>query len=379
MTTALHKKNVIFWLKILTATLIISIVVGCSGNQEKDKNLKFGFIGPLTGPAASYGNAQMNGVKLAVEEINSAGGIDGMSIEVIFEDSQMDPNKAISAIKKLINIDKVASVIGATTTAGTLAIAHTANTNKIVLLSPSASGAKVTAAGDYVFRASPSDSFQAVVAAKYVYQLGFKKGAIVYTNDEWGSGLQNAFENSFKNLGGEILTSEGLTPGTQDFRTQLVKLKTLHPEFIFIPLYPDESPTFLRQVKELEVPAQIVGADNFSESAILETAGTTANGVIFAIPAESQGKEYSTYLEHYKAKYNEDGNYASAAAYDCVYLLVNAIKKSGVGGENIKNALYQVKDFHGASGTIGFDENGDVTTKQFSINKIADGKYSPIN
>lgn len=371
-------RKISLWVCFVLAVLIPFNVVYAKNKVERDV-IKFGFIGPLTGPAASYGDAQRNGIQLAVGEINSSGGMNGRNIEVIFEDSQMDPNKALNAIKKLIDIDKVTAIIGETTTAGTLAIAGTANKRKMVLLSPSASGEKVTEAGDYVFRVSPSDSFQAIVAAGFVHRKGFKKGAIVYTNDDWGNGLKKAFEKSFTGLGGEILLTEGCTPGTQDSRTQLVKIKDLNPDFIYIPLYPDESPTFLRQVKELEVNGQIIGADNFSEKAILKTAGDTANGVIFTMPAEPHSEEYSSYLAKYKTKYNESGNYTSAAAYDCVYILTDVVRKSGLKAEQIKNALYSIKNYKGASGLIGFDNNGDVTTKEFSVIKIENGEYVTIN
>ena len=157
-----------------------------------------------------------------------------------------------------------------------------------------------------------------------------------------------------------------------------MKIKELQPDFIYIPLYPEESSNFLRQVKELGVSAQIVGSENFSEKAIFKTTGTTSNGVIFAMPAKSHSEEYTNYLNKYKSRYNEDGNYNSAAAYDCVYLLADAIKRNGLGGEQIKNALYSIKNYKGASGLIGFDQNGDVTTKEFSIIKIENGEYTTL-
>ena len=143
------------WILFASALALLMSTTGCENSNKEQDGLKLGFIGPLTGPAASYGDAQMKGIKLATEEINKSGGINGKTFSVIFEDSQMDPNKALSAIKKLIDIDKVAAVIGETTTAGTLAIADTANKNKTVLLSPSATGEKVTDAGDYVSELLP--------------------------------------------------------------------------------------------------------------------------------------------------------------------------------------------------------------------------------
>jgi len=360
---------------LIVLSLILAGFLSCT--QKKEDEIKLGFIGPLTGPAASYGIPQKNGAALAAEEINAAGGLNGKKIEIIYEDSQMDPNKAISAVKKLIDIDKVSSIIGETTTAGTLAIADTANKNKVVLLSPSASGAKITDAGDYVFRISPSDTFQAIVAAKLISEIGFKRGAIVFTNDDWGAGIEKALREDFSKLGGTIVASEGCTPGTQDFRTQLVKIKALKPDFIYIPLHPAESAIFLRQVKELNVPGQIIGADNFSEKAILKTAGKAAEGVIFTMPSSPTGRDYEEFSKKYKAKFNEDASYSAAVAYDCVNILFNAIKKAGASGENIKNTLYSVQDFAGVSGKIGFDKNGDVNTKEFSVVQIQKGDYIP--
>ncbi|HEC99292.1 MAG TPA: hypothetical protein ENN18_02775 [Proteobacteria bacterium] len=377
MRSYLGKRRIGFYLAT-AVFLAFTVLIWNACSKSEGKGIRFGFIGPLTGPAASYGVAQRNGIMLAVEEINGAGGLNGKKIDVIYEDSQMDPNKAISAVKKLIDLDKVCAVIGETTTAGTLAIADTANRSKIVLLSPSASGAKVTDAGDYVFRASPSDAFQAIVAAKFIFEKGFRKGAVVYTNDDWGTGLQKAFEKSFSGLGGKILTSEACTPGTQDFRTQLVKIKSFSPDFIYIPLYPDESPVFLRQVRELKISGQILGADNFSEKAILKTAGTSANGVVFTMPAEPTGKAYESFSKKFKSKFKEDASYSSAVAYDCVYLLAEAIKNSNLSGEHTKSALYKIRNYQGASGVIGFDANGDVTTKEFTIIKIDNGEYMPV-
>ena len=366
-----------FFITVVVISLILAVFLSCSQKKDGDGTIKIGFIGPLTGPAASYGIPQKNGAALAAEEINTAGGLNGGKIEIIYEDSQMDPNKALSAVKKLIDIDKVSSVIGETTTAGTLAIADNANKNKVVLISPSASGAKVTDAGDYVFRISPSDTFQATVAAKLISEIGFKRGAIVFTNDDWGAGIEKALREDFSKLGGTIVASEGCTPGTQDFRTQLTKIKALKPDFIYIPLYPAESAIFLRQVKELNVPGQIIGADNFSEKAILKTAGKAAEGVIFTMPRSPSSKAYEEFAKKYKAKFNEDASYSAAAAYDCVSILFQVMKKVGTLGENIKNALYSIQDFAGISGKIGFDKNGDVNTKEFSVVQIQKGDYIP--
>lgn len=364
--------------QLLALIVVMIFLLGSPGwSQDKQGDIKLGFIGPLTGPAASYGIAQMRAISLAVDEVNTAGGVNGKKLDVIFEDSQMDPNKSISAMKKLVDIDKVPVVIGETSTTATLAIADIAEQTKTVLFSPLASGAKITDAGDYIFRCSPSDAFQAVVAAKYVFDEGLREGAIVYTNDDWGSELQKAFMKHFIDLGGTIMKADGVTPGTQNFRSVLVKIRSLRPDFVYIPLHNAEATIFLRQVKELRVPCRIIGADSFGDKSILKAARSTAEGVIFTMPAQPSGAEYQAFAEKFRAKFNDEPTYYSAAAYDSFNVLVEAIRISAPSGEQIKNALYKIKDYKGASGMIGFDKNGDVTTKEFSIIQIMKGEFVP--
>jgi branched-chain amino acid transport system substrate-binding protein len=360
------------------ALVTVGTVAYLQIQKKHASTLRLGFIGPLSGPTAAYGVAQMRGIELAVKEINGKKGVQGKKLEVIFEDSQMEPNKSISAMKKLVDIDKVPAVIGETSTTATLAIADIANRSKTILLSPLASGAKITGTGDYIFRISPSDAFQATAMADFVFQRGLRKGAIVFTNDDWGGGLQRAFLEKFKILGGAIVAVEGLPPGTQDFRTQLVKIKELHPDFVYIPLHPNDLGIFLRQAKELGVAAQIVGADTFSEKAILKAAGSTAEGVIFAMAAQPSGEVFSRFARNYKAQYGEDPSYSAAAAYDSLYLLAEALTRGDATGEQIKKFLSTIKDYHGVSGIIGFDRHGDVTTKKFELLRIKNGEYVPI-
>lgn len=204
MGMSLRKKIAIIPLILFSFVVAISSVLFLYviPNWKATPNIQVGFIGPLTGPTASYGVAQMKGVELGIIEINAAGGVQGKELKVIFEDSQMEPNKSISAMKKLVDIDKVPAVIGETSTTATLAIVDIANRSKTVLFSPLASGAKLSDAGEYFFRASPSDSFQALVMATYVHSQGRQKGAVIYTNDDWGGGLQKAFQEKFQALGG---------------------------------------------------------------------------------------------------------------------------------------------------------------------------------
>lgn len=231
---------------IIALMLILS--VGCQ--KKPAETLKLGFIGPLTGPAASWGVAQKQGIEIAVEKINAEGGINGKKIEIIYEDSQMESNKAILAMKKLTGVNKVPVVFGETASAQTLAIAPIANSTKTVLISPLSSSSAITDAGDYVFRISPADHFQASIAAEIAADKGYEKGAIIYTNDEWGKGLADAFKEKFINMRGTIVLSEGTEGSERDFRTQLTKVKGTGVDFLYIPVHPDPAGPLLQQAKE---------------------------------------------------------------------------------------------------------------------------------
>lgn len=130
-----------------------------------------------------------------------------------------------------------------------------------------------------------------------------------------------------------------MAPGTQDFRTILVKIKGLRPDFLYIPLHPNELAIFLRQTKELKVPGQIVGADTFSEKTILKAAGEATEGVIFAMAAQPSGEPYTRFSQNFKKKFGDEPSYSSTAAYDTVRLLAEAIKKSGPTGDQIRKFL----------------------------------------
>ncbi|MEK7399320.1 MAG: penicillin-binding protein activator [Candidatus Poribacteria bacterium] len=362
---------------IIILALFSILLVGCG---KLSKNLKFGFIGPLTGPAAAWGIAQKNGIEIAVEELNSAGGINGRKVEIIYEDSQMDSNKAILAMKKLTGVDKVPVVFGETASAQTLAIAPVANTAKVVLLSPISSSTAITGTG--VFRISPADNFQASIAAKLAVNKGYKRGAIIYTNDEWGKGLTDGFKKNFTSLGGTIVSSDGTEGSTRDFRTQLTKVRESNVDFLYIPLHPDSAVPVLQQAKELGLTVPILGTDAFSEPTIVQIAKKAAEGIVYVVAKSPSGKSFEDFSKKYHDKFSEAANYNAAAGYDAVMVITEAIKKAkSIKGEDIKSALYTIKDYSGVSGVITFDANGDVTSKEFESMVIKDGKgvsYSGI-
>lgn len=366
-------------LSIITLIVILSIaLLGISCTKKDSSEIKIGVISPLTGPAASFGVSQKNGSDLGIDEINSKGGINGKKILAIYEDSQLDPNKAITAFKKLTDVDKVSVVVAQGSTSEVLAIAPLAEKAKVILIAPGASGAKITDAGDYTFRISPSDAFQGGIASEYATKKGYKKVAIIYVNNDWGNGLKEGFEKAYKRTGGEVILSESMDSSAKDFRTPLTKIKSANPDMVYIPIHPDQAGILLRQAKELGVKTQFFGTDSFSEKAILSVAGNAAEGVIFTMPAKTAGPSFEEFAKNYKTKYNTDASYIAAAAYDAIIVISKALTIGKGDAAGVKNALYNIKGHSGASGDITFDSNGDVTNKKFDLLMVRKGDYVPL-
>jgi branched-chain amino acid transport system substrate-binding protein len=367
---------------ILTCVMLALLWLGCillTGCAKKDQEVKVGVIAPLTGDVASYGEWVEKASTLAQEEINAAGGIKGRKLKLVFEDSRAEPRQGVSAIKKLIEVDKVPVVLGGVASSVTLAMAPIAERSKVVLFTPISSNYKISEAGDYIFRLAPADPLQGVIIAEWARDLGYKTGAVLYVNNDYGKGLEDAFTKDFEKLGGKVVSSESYEQSATDFRTQLTKIKAKNPDFIFAPAYPAEAGALLRQRKELGVTTQIIGTDPYHDPTIFDTAGEAANGVMFTDVASGSGPKWEEFRKAYADKYGKDPNIVAAEAYDAVKVTAHVMQKVGFKPDDIKQGLYDLKDYVGATGEIAFDENGDCYTKTFQKFKIENMKYVPLD
>ena len=332
--------------------------------------IKIGFIGPLTGDASSLGENARAAVTLAAQEINTEGGINGRSLEVIYEDGQCTGAVANNAAQKLINIDKVTAIIGGLCSAETSAFVPLAVSSRVPTISNCSSAPALTDAGDYFFRVYPSDSFQGVFAAEYIKNtLGKNKAAVLYTTDDWGTGLQETFKKSFEELGGEIVAVEGFAKTDRDLRTQLSKIKAANPEAVYFLGFTEASIPGIRQAKELGINVPIVGGDAWDDATIWDSVGSDGEGLRFTVVAVPEDAEFTAKLE------SAGGTMSICApqAYDATYIYKNVIEKVGTDRQAIKDELYNVRDFQGVSGVISFDENGDLEQANYAIKIIRDG------
>jgi branched-chain amino acid transport system substrate-binding protein len=375
----------------LLGILAILFIAGCTqpsqpgpspgGGGAPTETIKIGFIAPLTGDGAIYGESSRGGVQLAVDEINAEGGVNGKQLEVVYEDGKCEGKSGATAANKLINVDKVVVIVGTVCSAETLGAAPIAEASKVVLLSAASSNPKITDAGDYIFRTWPSDNFQGNDMANYLYTTrGFRKVATIYQNSDYNIGLANAFKAAFEALGGQVVAAEVYEPTAKDFRTQLAKLKDAAPDAIFMVPYTAEAGLLVKQTRELGISLPLFGPETFGAQDVIDSGGESVEGVIYTTPKFDEKDPLTAgFIADYKAKFGKDSPFyvISANSYDGVRIVADCMRTDGVSSEAIKACLYEVSAYPGTAGELTIDSNGDAL-KSFQFMQIKDGKLEPL-
>ena len=366
---------------IAFALVAFVCIAGAVAGGASEDVYKIGFIGPLTGDNANYGIRCSNAAKLAISEINAAGGIDGKQLELIAEDSEGTVDKALASYEKLAYTDDVCAIIGPVFTSPALAVAQRCQEDGIVMISPSATHKDVTAQPatnadglNYVFRTVPSDALQSDVAAHYFYEiLGYRNLASLYAMNDYSQGLALGMKDTFESLGGKVVAEETCMVGDKDFRTQLTQIRAANPEAIYIPNYTVEDAQILEQAAQLGITVPFLSSDGFSDPEIYNLAPDFTDGVIYVGPAQA---EASTILSDFQVAYGEmyNGDAPDSFAtnsYDATYIIAGAIDRADIAEAGIddqrlavRDEVAATKDFQGANGTLNFAANGDLVASQ---------------
>jgi len=358
---------------------LVAWMINHSGTSRVGENtLRVGAVLPLTGDLAAYGNNSKDGIELAEQELNDrAAHAGGLNVQLFVEDSKGEPQTAVSALLKLITVDHISCVIGDVGSSPTLAMAPIANQSKIVLFSPAASSPNISKAGDYVFRDWPSDDFEASGMAQYVKTKGYRKIGVLLVNNDYGQAMLKSFSERIQPFGGAITDTETFQQNATDLRTQLTKLQASNPDVLYLISYPKDTIVFLRQYAELGTKIPIISTSSFEDPQILKLQGRVTEGVVFTspVPPDQTDPIVDRFRESYAKKYGKGPGLVADYAYDALRVLAEAARLSGgTSGEKLRNGLQLVKDFHGASGIINFDSNGDVL-KPVGLKTVKDNQF----
>lgn len=339
--------------------------VAGGGNKQEGDTIKIGVNLELSGGVAAYGNAEKNGVELAVEQINADGGILGKKVKLVVKDNKSDNNEAATVAANLVTNDKVVAVVGPATSGAMKTVIPNMTKAKVPVITPSATDDSVTLQGkkvqDYVFRSCFQDSFQGIILAKYATEnLKADKVAILADNSsDYALGLTKAFKSEYK---GDIVFEENFTQDDKDFQAILTKLKGKDFDAIYVPGYYTQAGLIIKQARELGIDKPIIGADGFGDEKMVQTAGAAnVNNVFYSAHFSTQAPandKVQPFIDAYKKKYNEEPSAFNALAYDSVYMIKQAIEdQKSADSAAITKGLANLKDFEGVTGSITMDKN----------------------
>ena len=377
----MKKKNM---LSMMLAGCLALSLTACGGSSESSDasdssaasgdsgTITLGMIGPLTGSVAVYGTHIENGVKLAIEEINAAGGVtlsDGahqLAVEV--KDDQGDSTECVNAMNALIS-DGIQLVVGSATSGCTSAITSIANSEGVVMITPSGTADSLTTAMDYVFRTCFRDSFQGELAAQYALDEGYTKVGVVYCSaDTYSAGLRDAFIAACQDKGLDVVAEESVATMTEvDYTNQFNKMVSAGAQLVFTPFYYDVmGPYLVPQARSAGFTGVLLGGDGVDCTETTIPAGadlSVYNDVYFVnhYSTELATSDVSkNFVESYEAKYGDTPNNFDALAYDAVYVYKAAMEACGASdAASVQAALADTSAAYDSTcGTFSFDETG---------------------
>jgi branched-chain amino acid transport system substrate-binding protein len=326
-----------------------------------DKTIRIGHYASMTGSEATFGVSTDNGIKLALEERNAAGGVKGKKIELITYDNQGKPQETVTVVTRLIQQDRVVAVLGEVASSRSKAGAPICQKYGVPMISPSSTNPDVTAIGDKIFRVCFIDPFQGFVGAKFAHDnLKFTKAATLYNRaQDYSTGLNQNFVDSFKKMGGEIVVQQAYGDGDNDFSAQLAAIREKNPDFIYVPGYYTEVVNIARQAKRLGIKAPLIGGDGW-DSEELKNAGDALDGCFFSnhYSQEDTRPEVQAFVKKYKDKFGKIPDGLAALGYDSARLLFDAMDKAAdLKGKTLAAAIAAEKGFPGVTGKITIDKD----------------------
>lgn len=358
------------------ALVALVVAAGCQKKQETPQGapppsagapadaLRIGHVTSLAGAEATFGTSANNGVKLAIDEVNAKGGVNGKKVELLVYDDQGKPEESATAATRLETQDRVTVLIGAITSSRALAIAPISDTNQVPTVSPSATNAKVTKDGDktrpYMFRVCFIDPFQGTVMGKFAREnLKLGKAAVLRdVSSDYSVGLADSFIKEFTRLGGQVVADVTYKAGDQDFKAQLTAVKGKSPEIVYLPGYYTDVALIGRQARELGLKAPMAGGDGWDSGKLYEIAQGALDGSYFTnhYTDENPSPVVQEFVKKHQQVYGSRPDAFAALGYDAARVALDALQRAATPTRAaVRDALEQTKGFQGVTGTISFD------------------------
>jgi branched-chain amino acid transport system substrate-binding protein len=382
----------------LAALTLMLFTTGCdersrsrgeSGNQTTgtaERNAQgdavwIGVAGPFTGDSSEFGIQIQMGVQLAADEINAKGGINGRPIRLQERDDAGKPAEAQNVATMLATNPKIMAVIGHFNSSCSLAGKPAYTQAQVVLLSPGSTNVTVTQDSEYIFRNIFTDDFQGQQLADYAGQiLGSKRVAILYDNDDYGTGLKDSFKNRAAEIDLQIVSETPYGTDTNDFRSQIETIRSSNPDLLLIAGLYKAAGVVAKQARELGVNTQLIGGDGLFSQQFITLGGDAAEGSIVTCPFlfDLGGDRARQFAEAFRAKWNRDPDAWAVLSYDALNIIAQGLEKDGISRETVLKHLQSINSpenaYDGITGKLYFDEQGDCR-RPVHVAVVRNGKF----
>jgi branched-chain amino acid transport system substrate-binding protein len=367
--------------RIIMASVLVLFIAACAGQQGtgavvQPEPIVIGQIAALTGYGASWGAAEHRAIQLAVTDANAGGGINGVPIVLVTEDSRTDSGAALSAFNKLTQVDNIKYVIGTTWEADSTTIAPAAVQSGVILISPSSYKGIQDMHATTLFSTYPPYGYELVGMKKFLAMKGIKRFAIISNEDFFSKTLVNVFADEATKSGWSIESMHVIETDDMDFRTVLLKVREERVDAIYAPLATDAPAKglLMKQLRELEMDIPVISTASTENYALLDGFGFWVEGILYAYPVSAPGERAFTqrYVEEYGVLPESP---SAASAYDAANLLIAALRSEAKTPTEIAAYLHDVKAYPGASNLITFDQDGIISSKDYRVKTVRDGVF----
>lgn len=378
--------------KQLTAALMLALLIACGTSRDpaaeraaragsSTGEIVIGAAGPFTGDLAQFGQSMLNGINLAVDEINAAGGVlGGRKLRIETGDDQAKVNEGTLVAQRFAGNPDIVAVVGHFNSGVSITASAIYEKSGILQITPASTNPKLTAQGfNLIFRNLPNDDENGRQLADFAGRKGFRRMAIYFANNAYGKGLADVFEARAKELGIEIVDRQAYDPERdEDFRPVLTGWKSQNLDAVCISGENPKGAVMISQAREIGLKVPFMGGDGIASPELWEIGGAAADGTFvtsYFHPGDPR-PEVAAFNEAYQKRYNRLPDVWAAQSYDAVKAIVAAIEKGqSAAPPSIANALRSFADWQGVTGAHTFDANGDVVGKKVIVTVVRGGKF----
>lgn len=332
-----------------------------AGGGNSSDTILVGHYGSMTGAQATFGQSTSRGIRLAIDEVNAAGGINGKKVVLREYDTKGDAKEATNAVMRLVDRDQVTAVLGEVASSLSLAGGPVCQNAGVPMISPSSTNPRVTQIGDMIFRVCFIDPFQAFVGAKFATEnlKATKSGLLYDQKSAYSVGLAQEFKKHFTKMGGQITSEQTYSEGDQDFSAQLTSIRSTNPDIIYIPGYYTDVGNIALQARNLGIEIPMMGGDGWDSEQLITIAGKAVEGCYFSnhyAPDQPEARIREFIAKYQKAYDGATPDGLAALAYDAAHLLCDAMKRAkSLGGSDLRAAIAATRNFQGVTGEITID------------------------